>query len=82
MPTRIEFNCQTGKQSIVELTQAEIDFNLANQPVPTKEQTNADTFARLSLIDLKSIRSLREGDKIMLATLDAQAVIERAKILK
>ena len=82
MPTRIEVNVQTGKQSIIELTQAEIDFNLANQPVPTKEQINADTFTRLALIDLKSIRPLREGDKITLATLDAQAGVERAKILK
>ena len=82
MPTRIEVNVQTGKQSIIELTQAEIDFNLANQPVQTKEQINADTFARLNIIDLKSIRPLREGDRIMLATLDAQAAAERVKIIK
>ena len=82
MPTRIEVNVQTGKQSIIELTQAEIDFNLANQPVPTKEQINADTFARLALIDLSSIRALREVDKITLAALDAQAVAERAKLIK
>lgn len=67
-------------QGLVPITKIEAD-NLCKPP-PTNEQINADTFARLALIDLKSIRALREGDKIMLATLDAQAVAERVKILK
>ena len=65
----------------VKITDAEAD-ELRKPPPPTKEQINADTFARLALIDLKSIRPLREGDKVMLATLDAQAASERVKILK
>ena len=68
-------------QGLVSITKIEAD-NLCKPPPPTNEQINADTFARLALIDLKSIRALREGDKIMLATLDAQAVAERVKILK
>ena len=69
------------KSNLVPITDAEAD-NLRKPPPPTKEQINADTFARLALIDLKSIRPLREGDKVMLATLDAQAASERVKILK
>ena len=65
----------------VKITDIEAD-NLRKPPPPTKEQINAGTFTRLALIDLKSIRPLREGDKITLATLDAQAGVERAKILK
>ena len=69
------------KASLVAITDVEAD-DLRKPPPPTKEQINADIIARLNLIDLKSIRPLREGDKIMLATLDAQAAAERVKIIK
>ena len=68
------------KTGLVAITNAEAD--ILRKPPPTKEQINADIFVALNLIDLKSIRPLREGDKIMLATLDAQAAAERVKIIK
>ena len=65
----------------VKITDAEAD-ELRKPPPPTKEQINADTFARLALIDLKSIRALREGDATRLASLEVQAVAERGKLVK
>ena len=69
------------KASLVAITDAEAD-DLRKPPPPTKEQINADTFARLALIDLKSIRALREGDATRLASLEVQAVAERGKLVK
>ena len=69
------------KHNLIAITDAEAD-DLRKPPLPTKEQINADTFARLALIDLKSIRALREGDAIRLASLEVQAVAERGKLVK
>ena len=69
------------RPDLIPITDIEAD-DLRKPPPPTKEQINADTFARLALIDLKSIRALREGDATRLASLEVQAVAERGKLVK
>ena len=48
--------------------------------LPTTAQINATFMAELLDIDLKSIRSLREGDIVKLKALDDQAKVARGKI--
>lgn len=43
---------------------------------------NAPVYAQLAEIDQKSIRAIREGDAVRLATLDAQAAALRATLAK
>ena len=69
------------RHDLIAITDVEAD-DLRKPPPPTKEQINADTFARLALIDLKSIRALREGDATRLASLEVQAAAERGKLVK
>ena len=49
---------------------------------PSKAELNAVALANLAAIDIKSIRALREGDAIRLASLEVQAAAERGKLVK
>jgi hypothetical protein len=58
---RIEVNCQTGEQTIIDLTQEEIDAINANQPEPVIPSTITMRQCRLQLLtdgDLATVTPL------------------------
>jgi hypothetical protein len=47
----------------------------------TNNEINANIRAQLSVVDIKSIRALREGDQVRIDDLEAQAATLRAQLV-
>lgn len=62
--------------------EAEIEKLKSKASLITPENNNPPILAQLQLIDLKSIRALREGDTQRIADLESQAAALRLQLMK
>lgn len=67
-----------SKPSYEDLVQAEIEY----KSYRAKQEHNAPILAQLEVIDLKSIRALREGNQTRIDDLEAEAAELRAQLEK
>lgn len=75
--TKIYKSTPNGLAPMTAEEQAEFEASQASPPTP---RTRADVLNDLAEIDRKSIRPLRDGDAVRLATLESQVVALRAEL--